>query len=171
MGVLGELVSWKLPGIADVAPYQTTRLFELVYFDVCEQIVYFMFFPPVFRVFELLEGFLGDEAPRAQKTAVGSQYPTKASALVALQQSLVVVAGFCLPVASSGRVVTLFLGYVLELVELRLLIVRKVCVVAGRVLERLDTLEVRHSSRTIQILQVIQNTPVWRVRSFSQGAV
>lgn len=49
--------------------YQTPRLLKLLYVNILEQIYHVMFFPPVFRVSELLEGLGGNEAAGAEKAS------------------------------------------------------------------------------------------------------
>jgi hypothetical protein len=75
------------------------------------------------------------------KLSVPRQRKLRASART-VQQCLVVVAGSLFP--RSGRVVALLLTKLPELIELLLLVVRKMGQVTRGVLHRLDSLEIRH---------------------------
>ena len=55
--------------------YQTARLLVLLDFNSIEDLAQLVLFAPVFRVFELLEGFLGYKTTRAQVAPVSSQCP------------------------------------------------------------------------------------------------
>jgi hypothetical protein len=55
--------------------YQLARLLVLLELDGGEDLVQLVLFAPVFRGFELLEGFLGYKTTRAQEAPVSSQRP------------------------------------------------------------------------------------------------
>lgn len=55
--------------------YQAARLLEFLGFDCVEDFLQLVLFAPIFSVFELLEGVLGDKATCAQIAAVSSQRP------------------------------------------------------------------------------------------------
>jgi hypothetical protein len=62
--------------------YQTARLLVLFDLDGVEDLAQLIHFAPVFRVFELLEGFLGYKTTRAQVAPVSCQRPASVTKVV-----------------------------------------------------------------------------------------
>lgn len=126
-------------------PYIAPGLLILLCFDAIVQAREIVLSPPVLGVFELLEGFGGCEATCAKKAAGGVSKASMENS-EHVQKRFVVVTRLGVAAYTRRCVIALFFAYSLEFLERLLLVVGKMAVVCGGVLERLDSLQISHDA-------------------------